>query len=130
MRFTPFAIMLTALALGASATPAPEPSESLSPLNRKVDCDCSQKSSDGTCTVTKTGNDDKKWDIKLQCGKKCTASVGGKDVEFKYYSSVPKGSSLAKEVGLDPWVCHSGLNKAACGFYWEGATAEIYCATK
>ncbi|KAK9787656.1 hypothetical protein SCARD494_10355 [Seiridium cardinale] len=106
MRFFSLAAALTALALGVSAY--------------NPDCDCSKKGAGGSCSIVKADPDPTKSDLTFiaTCGSECKVTVGKNDVEFKYYSSIPKGSELAKEYGLDPWVCHDGLKEAFCIFDW------------
>ncbi|KAI0121163.1 hypothetical protein BJ170DRAFT_600171 [Xylariales sp. AK1849] len=112
MRSTSFTAALAALALGASAQP----------LGYDPDCDCSKQGAGGTCSIERKDPDPSKPSLKftVTCNSQCKTTVGGTDVEFKYYSSVTKGSQYAKDHGLDPWVCHDTLKDAFCTFDWYG----------
>ncbi|KAH8197324.1 hypothetical protein TruAng_008528 [Truncatella angustata] len=133
MRSVSFATALAALALGASGLPqARDASASPQVLEQReyvYDCDCRKPTDEAhpCSSIQKNDPDPSKGKLNFvaTCGTECKVTVGGKDVEFKFYSSI--GQEGAEQYGISPWACTNSMNQAACTFDWYGAMVNVYC---
>ncbi|KAK6819468.1 hypothetical protein PG987_015951 [Apiospora arundinis] len=119
MQFLSFTIAIATLALGASAMPQASSLEARQSFPADCVCNSAAAKQNGGCTVIKPDPTPGKPDLhfKVACGKVCTVSVDGKNVQFGGFSS---DSSMKN--------CHDGLKGAAyCWFDWYRVNVHVDC---